>query len=267
MLPIAEFRGWRPGAAAIVALALSVTACAKAPRSEIVQGECKPVHGADVCTWGEVTGGTVVAFGASVPLGAIENAPADREMAFPPAADAIVALPETVANATGFHSLTVFWEPHGHPPGPYLTPHFDFHFYHITPAELSAIDCADSTKPAQLAAGYELPDVTIEGLGNLVGLCVPQMGMHSLLASELTSEQPFAKTMVLGYYGGRPIFVEPMLTSATLLERRSFTLDLPDVPGRAPAGRYPTTFRADYDSVAQAYRFVFSDLAGASPGD
>jgi hypothetical protein len=33
------------------------------------------------------------------------------------------------------------WEPHGHPPpGVYDVPHFDFHFYMITPEERAGID-------------------------------------------------------------------------------------------------------------------------------
>lgn len=246
--------------AAIAALALSLTACAK---TQVVQGECRAVHDADICTWGEVSGSAVVAFGATVPIGAIENAPDDAEMKWPPVADAVIRLPDLVSSATGFDNLTVFWEPHGHPPGPYLTPHFDFHFYHVPVADVMAIDCADSTKPARLAAGYELPDETIPPIGRLVGLCVPTMGMHSLLGTELQATTLFEKTIVLGYYHARPIFVEPMLTRATLLARRSFAMDLPDVPGRAATGRYPTKFRAEYDSTAQAYRFVFSDLAPA----
>jgi hypothetical protein len=245
-------------AGVITAVAVTLTAC---NRRQVVQGECRAVHGADICSWGEVSGSTVLAFGATVPMAAIANAPDDAPMAWPPVANAVIRLPDRVAAATGFDNLTVFWEPHGHPPEPYLTPHFDFHFYHMPVADVAAIDCADSTKPERLAAGYELPDVTIPPVGNLVGLCVPGMGMHALLATELEATTLFEKTLVLGYYQGRPLFVEPMLTRATLLERRSFTLDVPEVPGRAATGRYPTRFRADYDSVAQSYRFVFSALA------
>jgi len=158
----------------------------------------------------------------------------------------------------------VFWEPHGHPPGPYLTPHFDFHFYSVSRADVQAIDCADATKPAQLAAGYELADVTIEPIGHLVGLCVPQMGMHALPAAELVSTTPFEKTMVLGYYEGQSIFVEPMITRAALLARHSFTLDIPEIPGRPAASRYPRKFRADYDAVGQEYTFTFHDFTGGT---
>jgi len=232
-------------------------ACA---RRQVVKGECRPVNGADVCAWGETSGGALVAFGATVPVGAIENAPAEVPMAWPPVADAVIPLPDAVSSATGFRDMTLYWEPHGHPPGPYLVPHFDFHFNTISTDELNTVDCADSTKPARLPEAYELPDVTIPQLGTLLGLCVPKMGMHALLGSELHAPTAFEKTVIVGYYHGRPIFVEPMITRATLLGRQSFSLGIPRVPDGQAGVRYPTTFRAEYDGTAQAYRFVFSGL-------
>ena len=255
----------RGGGLASAGLALLVTglvACSK-HKPEIVQGECRPLHGADICVWGEVSGNTLAAFGATVPVGAVENAPADAPMVWPPVAAAAIPLPEAVRSATGFAVLTVYWEPHGHLPGPYLAPHFDFHFYTMPAADVAAIDCADSTKPGRLPAAYELPDMSIPQIGNLIGLCVPGMGMHSLPGAELHATTLFHKTMIVGYYHGRPIFVEPMITRATLLERRNFSLNIPDVPDRRANVRYPTRFRADYDSTAQAYKFVFSDLTAA----
>jgi hypothetical protein len=241
-------------------LVIGLTACNK---QQVVQGECRPVNGASVCTWGETSGNTLVSFGATIPVAVAENAPTDAPMVWPPVANAVVPLPEAVSSATGFKVMTVFWEPHGHPPGPYLVPHFDFHFYANSADEVNAIDCADSTKPAQLPAAFELPDVNIPGVGMLLGLCVPGMGMHSLLGSELHASTLFQRTMIVGFYHGRPIFVEPMITAGTLLEKRSFSLDIPTVPNRPTGTRYPTTFRADYDSTAHAYKFVFSGLPAA----
>jgi hypothetical protein len=246
--------------AGVAVLLVTLTAC---DRAEVVQGECGPVYGADVCVWGETSGGTVTSFGATIPLQAIANAPEDMEMVWPPVANTVLSLPEAVRAATGFQVLTVYWEAHGHPPGPYLTPHFDFHFYGISRADIEAIDCVDPSKPAQLATGYELPDTEIPGLGMLLGLCVPKMGMHSLPGDELRSTDLFQKTMIVGYYKSNPIFVEPMITRATLMEKRSFSQAIPSVPGMPAGARYPTSFRADYDSTAQAYRFVFADLTPA----
>ena len=260
MARMPQYRGGPFAASTAGLLLLGLAACNK---PQVVQGECRPVNGASVCTWGETSRGAVVSFGATIPDAVAENAPADAPMVWPPATDAVIALPEAVTAGTGFKVMTVFWEPHGHPPGPYLVPHFDFHFYTSTASEVSAINCADSTKPTQLPAAFELPDVAIPGMGTLLGLCVPTMGMHALLASELHATALFQKTMIVGYYHAQPIFVEPMITRAMLQERHSFGLDIPAVPGRPASARYPTTFRADYDSTAHAYKFVFSGLTAA----
>jgi len=256
---------WRSGrggsrliAAVFAAAAVSAAGCTK---EKLVQGECRQVNGADVCTWGTMSGGRVVAFGATIPVKVAENAPAEMPMVWPPKADATIPFPAEVKAATGFDNMNVFWEPHGHPPGPYLAPHFDVHFNTM---DVSKIDCADSTKPTAVPAGYELPDVPIPQLGTLIGLCVPGMGMHSLLASELHSTALFQTTMIVGYYHKQPIFVEPMITKETLMGRKTFSLDMPAVPGTPASAHYPTKFSAVYDSTAQAYKFTFSELAGAT---
>ena len=240
------------------ALSLLMIGLAACKNQQIVQGECRPVNGADVCAWGEISGNMLVAFGATVPIRSVENAPADAPLVWPPVAAAAISLPEAVRSATGFESLTIYWEPHGHSPGPYLTPHFDFHFNAVSMANIDAIDCADSIKPIRPPAGYELPDASIPQLGTLTGLCVPKMGMHAVPETELRASTLFQKTLLVGYYHGQPIFLEPMITRATLLERRSFALSVPDVPDRPANVRYPTRMQADYDNSAQAYRFVFS---------
>ena len=255
-------------AAAVVA---SITSCARreAPITEVAGG-CAPVHGGEICTWAHLQGDQVVDVGATVPIASVENAPAEmHSMAWPPAMAAAIPLPEAVAASTGLRQLTVYWEAMGHPPGPYLTPHFDFHFTTITESERMAIDCVDLTKPATLPDGYALPDITLPpdmakmtGVAQLTGLCVPQMGMHSLLRSEMESNATFRGTMVVGYTKGQPIFVEPMVTKAMLLEKASFDLAMPIVPGMSPAA--PRTFRAVYDAEASAYKFTFSGF-GAVP--
>ena len=62
---------------AVALLALGLSACAS---EETVQGECRDVFGGDICTWGTMVGDDVSAFGATVALASIENAPADAEM-------------------------------------------------------------------------------------------------------------------------------------------------------------------------------------------
>ena len=249
---------------AVFVFAIGIAACA--PRTQVVQGSCAKVHGADVCTWGEMRGSQVTSFGASIPMAAFTNAPTEPEMkmAWPPPADATIPLPDAVASATGMKVLTVYWEPHGHPPKMMAVPHWDFHFYDISGADVAAITCADSAKPATLPAGYALPDMDLgPPVGKLIGLCVPGMGMHSLLQHELSDTTSWTGSMVLGYYHQKPVFVEPMVSNALMLARKSFTLAVPAVPGVAASSHYPTQFRADYDSASQSYKFVFSGMGGA----
>jgi hypothetical protein len=182
-------------------------------------------------------------------------------MTWPPVPGAVIRLPEVARAAVGVDHLAVFWEAHGHPPGPFLTPHFDFHFYVISDSAREAIDCSNTTKPQAIPASYTLPDVDIPKLGMLTGLCVPKMGMHALPQEFATGTAPFTGTMVFGYYAQRPIFYEPMISRAMLQERRSFTLPVPP-EGDLPKGvQYPTKFEAVYDSTTPAYRFVFSGFS------
>lgn len=241
-------------------------ACSKETPVVEIRGECGSMFGAEVCTWARMRGDSVIDLGVLVPIAGIESAPKDAEMAWPPKTTAVLALPAAAQQRTGLTHLTIYWEAMGHPPGPYLTPHFDFHFYTISPEQRAAMDCTDLSKPAQLPSGYSLPDValppplaTMTGTATLVGLCVPGMGMHSLLTTELESTNVFRGTMVIGYYQGKPIFVEPMITKAMLLEKQPFDLAIPAIPGM---GNRPRAFRAEYDQQQQVYRFVFSDFGG-----
>jgi hypothetical protein len=226
----------------------------------LVEGQCGDVYGGDVCTWAELDGDRVVSFGANVPMTSIEGAPADAEMAWPPLDAGTLAFPSAVTAQWGTHNLKIYWEAHGHPPGPYLVPHFDFHMYTVDAATTDAIDCSDTSKPMSPPAGYALPDIDIPEIGFLAGLCVPAMGMHALLQSELESEDPFSGTMVIGYYEQDPIFYEPMITRDMLMERRTFTLDMPAVAGVGEGVTIPGHFEAQFDADNDAYRFVFSDI-------
>jgi hypothetical protein len=244
-------------------------ACAKAVPVVEVAGECGDFFQGKVCTWARMQGDSVLDIGADVPISSIENAPKDHPMTWPPTAVATLALPAAAQARTGLTQLTVYWEAGGHPPGAFLTPHFDFHFYTVAPAEKAAMDCVNRTRPAALAAGYALPDIPLPppmaamtGVDTLFGLCVPQMGMHSLLATELESTTPFRGSMVIGYYGGKPIFIEPMVTQTMLMEKAPFDLAIPTIPGLA--GNYPRAFHAAFNPEQQSYRFVFSGFAAGT---
>jgi len=260
----------RMGSHTLVAIVLGLGACTKPQPVVDVNGECADAYQAQVCTWARMQGQQVVEAGVTLPVAAIENAPmGEGQMVWPPVPTAVLQLPESAHQQSGFTQFTMFWDPMGHPPATYMTPHFDFHFYTVPAAERSSIDCVDTSKPAALPAGYALPDeplpppmVQLTGVSTLVGICVPQMGMHSLLITEFESKTTFRGSMVVGYYHGKPIFIEPMLSRAMLLEKQSFDLPIPSIPGMV--GNYPRLFHAVYDPQANTYRFAFSDFrAGA----
>jgi hypothetical protein len=245
-----------------VAAVLAACAPREVPMTEVA-GDCVDAYQARVCTWATMKGDSVLDVGADIPVALIENAPEHTEMAWPPAALVDLKLPDAVRAQSGLTHLTVFWESMGHPPGPFLTPHFDFHFYTMSQADRDAIDCGDLNKPATLAEGYVLPDIALPPpmveltkTETLVGLCVPKMGMHSLQANLMEGSDPFRGTMVLGYWKSGLIFIEPMISKAMLMEKKAFDLPIPSIPGRAEA--YPRTFRADYNAEKNAYRFAFS---------
>jgi hypothetical protein len=251
-----------------VAVALLAVACTNERPVTELAGSCGDVYKSQVCTWATMKGATVVTVGVTVPIASIENAPSAASMDWPPKADAVLDVPEAARKESGLNHFTLYWEATGHAPGPYLTPHFDFHFYTIGSTERMSIDCKDVTKPTALPTGYELPDVPLPpemakmiGVPALIGLCVPQMGMHSMLGTELASTGTFRGDMVIGYAKGKPVFIEPMISKGMLLEKKSFDLAIPSVPG---IGAHPTKFHADWDASKQSYRFVLSEFAAAS---
>jgi hypothetical protein len=138
-----------------------------------------------------------------------------------------------------------------------MSPHFDFHFYTRSPAEIAAVDCSNREKPASLPSGYALPDIEIPGMGTLVGLCVPAMGMHAMPQADLDGTDPFRAAMLVGYYDRSVVALEPMVSRARLQEARSFVLDMPAVPNAGAVTAWPEAFEAVYDESARAYRFVF----------
>jgi hypothetical protein len=218
---------------------------------------CAIVLDSEVCTWVLLAGGGVTELGATVPIALVEAVPGDAEMQWPPVPLVSVDIPVEARSELGLDHMEINWEAHGHPPASFLVQHFDFHFYSISRAEVAAIDCADSTKPTTLPAGYGLPDIEVPQMGTLVGLCVPDMGMHAMPEAEIDQTAPFDATMMLGYYAGAPIFFEPMVSRDQLLKRTGFDLPMPSVEGLPAGVRYPTTFRAEYDAETQAYRLIF----------
>jgi hypothetical protein len=200
--------------------------------------------------------------------------------------DALVGLPETPpandpaalmitlqlpaeAAAIGFDHVDLAWNPQGHePPGVYDLPHFDVHFYTISPAEKNAIlpdDPQFAEKAANLPAAGVTPPTYVPPPGDPAALAVPRMGLHwtSTEAPEANGET-FTNTLLFGSWDGRFIFMEPMITKAYLETHPTATISVPQPAGWVATTHYPTSYTLTFDESAREFRIA---LAGLTPVD
>ncbi len=146
--------------------------------------------------------------------------------------------------------IDVGWNPMGHEPDfLYAIPHFDIHFYWISPEEKMAIN--DGVLADILPSSEYVPMTYFDTPG-----FVPNMGKHWLsgLAEELIPGNVFTKTFIYGSYNGKFIFGEPMITRDYFLQK-DFPESLPiyqpqqyQVPGY-----YPTSYSITFDEVKKLY--------------
>lgn len=237
-----------------------LTACSNGEGLNFVAGDSATVFGGPVATYARLSSNAVRQVGFTLPLACVTGAPTSRqahgEGTGPAGAWASLAFPEHARHQAFVDHLEVHWNPHGHPPQVFSPPHFDLHFYAIPEAEVRAITPADTVLPAanRVPPGYSSAGSVQEYQAQVV----PQMGFHSLLLSDLG--RPFDATMVLGYYGGSLIFIEPMITAEHLLHRRSFSMTVPQpqVVGRNTL--YPTRFVANYDAGSDSYQMFLDSF-------
>jgi Domain of unknown function (DUF5602) len=209
--------------------------------------------------------GNVLEASVTVPMSVIQNAPTTMDMSQPMMrkADAVLEFPAVVRKTTFLNHLGLFWNPMGHEPlVRYGAPHWDFHFFTIEPAQAAAIDCKNLAQgdPKAVAPGW-LPPVPPNVPA--AQLCLPLMGFHSMPVTEFKApgallDGQFEKVMIGGYYQGRFQFIEPMITTALLEKRESFSLPIPVPANIGQATQYPTKFEAIYEEATDDYTFVFS---------
>lgn len=167
----------------------------------------------------------------------------------------------------------VNYHSHGHPPLPWAVPHFDLHFYSITPEEVAAIrlgpcdffvDCADRERGmVPVPAAYVHPDHAD------VGAVVGQMGNH--LIDTKTPElaeggPPFTHTWVYGAFDGRIIFHEVMATNAFLTTTPDLCADVKQPEAWERAGYYPTQYCFRRDPGDDSLRIYMSDFVKRAAG-
>lgn len=124
----------------------------------------------------------------------------------------VLPLHKKAAEATPFDHVYFNWNPHGHPPFFFETPHFDVHFYMVSIEERMQVS---TTSP--LMEQVPPPPYWPQGFVPTPG-GEAQMGKHWInpASPEICCGQPFTHTMIWGSYAGELTFVEPMVTQAFL---------------------------------------------------
>lgn len=159
-----------------------------------------------------------------------------------------------------YNHIVVNWNPHGHiPPGIYDVPHFDFHFYMISPGNRYKItakgkDIVKSNKKLPekyIPQGYILPDGTQE----------PRMGSHWVdPSSPEFNKQTFTRTFIYGSYNGEMTFLEPMASKPFLGTRPNITEKIKLPAEYKKHGYYPTSYSIKFDSVRKEYTVSLNGL-------
>jgi uncharacterized protein len=164
-----------------------------------------------------------------------------------------LALPSG-ANAGQWDHLALDWNPQGHPPPMvYTVPHFDFHFYMISPAEQSAIPGGPDETPVD--AKYVPKDYASQVES------VPMMGVHwaDTLAAEYHG-QPFDHTFIYGFHEGQMIFVEPMVTQEFLQSGSDFSGHVKQPAAFQTSGLYPTAYSVKHDPTHHTITIALDSL-------
>ena len=242
-------------AAAAIALAVGYSACSDstAPQS-LVEVDGPPVSVGNGTARAVVfqRGGTVQSVGIQLTDDALTNLPTTM-----PATEWQLALPAGTDVGQWDH-LALDWNPQGHPPPMvYTVPHFDFHFYMISPAEQMAIQGGQDQVP--------VPDQYVPQDYASQVESVPRMGVHwaDTLATEYHG-QPFDHTFIYGFHQGKMIFLEPMVTQAFLQGSTNFSGHVKQPAAFQTPGLYPTSYSVTHDAGHHTVTVALDSLAGGN---
>jgi len=241
------------------ALVLSAVGCSddeptQTSKAATIVGEKKTVGDGEATAWLKLDdAGNPTSVGLTLTEGALTGLPTATD---PPGMYDIM-LPAQ-ASATAYNHIGLDWNPAGHPPpGIYDPPHFDMHFYQISMTERNGITLADTVTGFVIPQdGYMAPDYM---LGPEL---VPGMGFHAI---DTTSHEfhgsTFDKTLIYGYFKGKMIFTEPMITLAYLQSKPNVTENL-KLPTNYPATGlyYATTYSVKYDETTKEYTISLDGL-------
>lgn len=158
------------------------------------------------------------------------------------------------ASSTGYDHGEVDWNPNGHDPVQiYGYPHFDFHFYTASVNDLSQI--VPGPDSVAVAPQY-VPANYTSGV-----IAVPDMGVHwvDTTSSEFQGKK-FTATFIYGFYHGKMLFVEPMITKEFLETHPNVTMDVKQPSAFQQPGYYPTKWSIHYDANKKEYTVALEGL-------
>ncbi|MFD2248508.1 DUF5602 domain-containing protein [Pontibacter ruber] len=230
------------------------TVDAKEGKTTIHYGPATPLGQGVARAWVEVTrDGTPVAIGVNMSAKAAASLP-EKPMMYE------VQLPKQ-GDLTQYTTIGLDWNPGGHPPMPYLKPHFDVHFYMISDEERMMIPHEPLHEfSAEFAANY-MPPLYIS-----TREAIPAMGVHwaDVLSPELAPNGPsFTKTLILGGYNNKFLFIEPMITLDYLQHLEGnvpVVSPIRQAPKVQQSGYYPLTYTILYDPTPGEYEISLTDL-------
>jgi len=237
---------------AVIGLALCLTACTDSSAGPQAPAELLgPTVAVGNGTARSVVlkqGDAVSSIGVRLTDGALDGLPTTMPMT-----EWQLALPDGVTVGPWDH-LALDWNPGGHPPPQvYTVPHFDFHFYMITPAQQMAIAGGPDTVTVPAA------DVPADYASQVES--VPMMGVHwaDTLAAEYHGH-PFDHTLIYGFHQGQMIFVEPMVTAAFLGSGANFIGHVKQPAAFQRPGAYPTSYSVRHDATAHTITVALDSL-------
>ena len=169
----------------------------------------------------------------------------------------VLPLP-TGAHVRPYRHVTLDWNPHGHEPETiYTKPHFDMHFYFVSNGFRQKITCVGEDEIPCLKQP-STDSIPSQYAPTPAG--VPKMGWHwvDLLAPEFNGGI-FTRTFIYGYYQGKMIFAEPMVT-LEYLQSRQTSLKEVRRPERYPyqGGYFPYQYKVSYDQELKLHKISLS---------
>lgn len=227
---------------------------------QTILGDVVPVGNGTGRSWVQVDGaGKPTAVGITLTEAALNGLAADVTPGLIWVAEYILAFPTDVSGLP-FNHVGLNWNPKGHiPNGIYNVPHFDVHFYTISPGERSRITARgdDLDVIRKVPATGNVPDGYVFAPESEE----PGMGGHWVdPGSHEFHGQAFTTTFLYGTYDGEIIFYEPMITKSYLESKPDVVMPIKVPTTYAHAGYYPMSYSIRYDAKRKEYVVALEGL-------